>query len=198
MVREVRLVRNFTDLRITYGVEMVRLLAISGSLRQASSNSILLRATERLCPEGVSVAHYEGIGELPHFNPDLLEDPPEAVIELCSIIGQADGLLFSCPEYARGIPGSFKNMLDWLVSSEEFPGKPVALFNASPRASHAQAALRLVLETMSAHIIEEASITVNLLSNRLSAESIATDPVMGPLIGTALGAFKQRLENQNL
>nr|WP_251029285.1 NADPH-dependent FMN reductase [Pseudomonas fluorescens] len=177
---------------------MVRLLAVSGSLRQASSNSILLRATELLCPEGMLVAHYEGVGELPHFNPDLLEDPPEAVIELRSIIGQADGLLFSCPEYARGIPGAFKNMLDWLVSSEEFPGKPVALFNASPRASHAQAALRLVLETMSASIIEEASMTVNLLSSRLNVESIATDPVIGPLVGTALGAFKRHLDNQNL
>ncbi|WDR34304.1 NAD(P)H-dependent oxidoreductase [Pseudomonas serboccidentalis] len=190
--------RNFTDLRITDVVEMVCLLAVSGSLRQTSSNSILLRATERLCPDGVLVRHYEGIGELPHFNPDLLEDPPETVIALWSIIGQADGLLFSCPEYARGIPGSFKNMLDWLVSSEEFPGKPVALFNASPRASHAQAALRLVLDTMSARIIEEASMTVNLLSSRLSAESIAADPVLGPMIGTALDAFKRRLDNQNL
>ena len=198
MVHEVRLVRNFTDLRITNGVEMVRLLAVSGSLRQASSNSILLRAAERLCPEGVLVVHYEGLAELPHFNPDLLEDPPEAVIELRAIIGQADGLLFSCPEYARGIPGAFKNMLDWLVSSEEFPGKPVALFNASPRASHAQAALRLVLETMSASIIEDASMTVNLLSSQSSAEGIATDPVMGPQISTALGAFKRRLDNQNL
>jgi NAD(P)H-dependent FMN reductase len=89
-------------------------------------------------------------------------------------------------------------MLDWLVSSEEFPGKPVALFNASPRANHAQAAFRLVLDTMSARIIEEASMTVNLLSSRLSVESIATDPVMGPLIGTALGAFKRHLDNQNL
>jgi len=176
---------------------MVRLLAVSGSLRQASSNSILLQAAERLCPEGVSVAQYDGIGKLPHFNPDLLEDPPETIIELRSIIGQADGLLFSCPEYARGIPGAFKNMLDWLVSSEEFPGKPVALFNTSPRASHAQAALRLVLDTMSARVIEEASMSVNLLSSELSAEGITTDPVIGPLIVTALDAFKRHLDNQN-
>jgi chromate reductase len=198
MVHEAQLVPNFTDSRITNGIEMVRLLAVSGSLRQVSSNSILLRAAELLCPEGVRVAHYEGIGDLPHFNPDLLEDPPEAVIALRAIIGQADGLLISCPEYARGIPGAFKNMLDWLVSSEEFPGKPVALFNASPRASHAQAALRLVLETMSASIIEDASMTVNLLSSQSSAEGIATDPVMGPQISTALGAFKRHLDNQNL
>lgn len=176
---------------------MVRLLAVSGSLRQTSSNSILLQAAERLCPEGILVAHYDGIGKLPHFNPDLLEDPPETIVALRSIIGQADGLLFSCPEYARGIPGAFKNMLDWLVSSEEFPGKPVALFNASPRASHAQAALRLVLDTMSARVIEEASMSVNLLSSQLSAEGITTDPLIAPQIVTALDAFKRHLVNQN-
>lgn len=198
MEHAAQLVRKFIQLRIAKGVEMVRLLAVSGSLRQASSNSILLRAAERLCPADVVVMHYDGIDGLPHFNPDLLENPPEAVAQLCSIIGQADGLLLSCPEYARGIPGSFKNMLDWLVSSEEFPGKPVALFNASPRASHAQAALRLVLDTMSARIIEHASITVNLLSSRLSAESIATDPMTGPLIFNALAAFKRQIEDQHL
>ena len=198
MEHAAQLVRKFIQLRIAKGVEMVRLLAVSGSLRQASSNSILLRAAERLCPADVVVMHYDGIDGLPHFNPDLLENPPEAVAQLCSIIGQADGLLLSCPEYARGIPGSFKNMLDWLVSSEEFPGKPVALLNASPRASHAQAALRLVLDTMSARIIEQASITVTLLSSRLSAESIATDPLTGPLIFNALAAFKRQIEAQHL
>ena len=198
MEHAAQLVRKFTQLRIAKGVEMVRLLAVSGSLRQASSNSILLRAAVRLCPADGVVMHYDGIDGLPHFNPDLLENPPEAVAQLCSIIGQAHGLLFSCPEYARGIPGSFKNMLDWLVSSEEFPGKPVALFNASPRASHAQAALRLVLDTMSARIIEQASITVNLLSSRLSAVSIATDPMTGPLIFNALAAFKRQIEDQHL
>ncbi|KAB0569833.1 NADPH-dependent FMN reductase [Pseudomonas sp. R11F] len=65
---------------------MARLLAVSGSLRQASSNSILLRAAERLCPEGILITHYEGIGELPHFNPDLFEDPPETIMALRSII----------------------------------------------------------------------------------------------------------------
>lgn len=94
MEHAAQLVRKFIQLRIAKGVEMVRLLAVSGSLRQASSNSILLRAAERLCPADVVVMHYDGIDGLPHFNPDLLENPPEAVAQLCSIIGQAHGLLF--------------------------------------------------------------------------------------------------------
>jgi len=175
---------------------MVRLLAVSGSLREASSNSMLLRAAEVLCPKGLSIEHYHEVGQLPHFNPDLTEAPPESIMGLRSSIAHADGVLISCPEYARGIPGAFKNMLDWLVSSEEFPGKLVALFNASPRASHAQAALRLVLETMSACIVEEASISVNLLSTELSAETVANDPTIRPLIVSALEAFKQQIDSK--
>ncbi|RBH60106.1 MULTISPECIES: NADPH-dependent FMN reductase [Pseudomonas] len=178
-------------------VSRVRLLAVSGSLRAASSNSSLLRAAERLSPQGVSIQHYLEVGQLPHFNPDLADNPPAIVLALRELIGRADGILISCPEYARGIPGSFKNALDWLVASHEFPGKPVALFNASPRASHAQAALRLVLETMSANIVEPASITVNLLAKEMDEASIAADPLIGQQIVSALDAFKGWIDKEN-
>ncbi|HVW70367.1 MAG TPA: NADPH-dependent FMN reductase, partial [Steroidobacteraceae bacterium] len=168
---------------------MQRLLAISGSLRAASSNTSILRAAQLLAPAGMVIEHYVDLGSLPHFNPDLESAPPAAVVELRERVGQAAGLLISCPEYARGIPGSFKNALDWLVGSLTFPGKAVALINTSPRASAAQAALRLVLTTMSARIIEEASITVDLLSRRLDARAIAADPELARTLGDSLRVF---------
>jgi chromate reductase len=173
---------------------MIALLSLSGSLRTGSSNSVLLEAAALLAPEGIAIEPYDGIGALPHFNPDLDgEHPPEPVLELRRRVGAADGLLISCPEYARGIPGSFKNALDWLVGSSEFPGKKVALFNASPRASEAQAALRLVLTTMSAEIIEEASITLPLLSSKLDASAMAMEPQLAAPIAAALTAFAQAI-----
>src|SRR5262245_30526458 len=106
----------------------MRLLGISGSLRAASSNTAALRAAALLSPEGVSVEIYDGIGDLPHFNPDLDEDePPPAVARFRGLVGAADGLLISSPEYAHGMPGTMKNALDWLVASREIVGKPVAL-----------------------------------------------------------------------
>ncbi|MGH8137417.1 MAG: NADPH-dependent FMN reductase [Steroidobacteraceae bacterium] len=72
-------------------------------------------------------------------------------------IRTCDGLLIASPEYAHGVPGVLKNALDWLVAGEEFVGKPVALFNASPRASHAQASLTETITTMSGRIISEAA-----------------------------------------
>lgn len=169
---------------------MPTLLAMTGSLRAVSSNTALLHAAELLAPADLHIEHYQGLGLLPHFNPDLEADLPTEVIALREKIGQVDGLLISCPEYARGIPGSFKNALDWLVASEALPGKPVALFNASPRASEAQAALRLVLQTLSTIIVEDASISVPLLAKGLDARSIADTPELAHLIAGALEAFK--------
>lgn len=168
---------------------MQRLLAISGSLRAISSNTSVLRAAQLLAPPGVVIEHYEDLRNLPHFNPDLEERPPGEVVQLRERVERAAGLLISCPEYARGIPGTFKNALDWLVASETFPNKPVALINTSPRASAAQAALRLVLTTMSAQVIEEASLTVDLLSRRLTAEAIAADPTIAPALSESLQVF---------
>ncbi|MEW9305971.1 NADPH-dependent FMN reductase [Labrys neptuniae] len=174
---------------------MITLLALSGSLRLGSSNTVLLEAAALLAPAGMRIAAYDGIGSLPHFNPDLDGDnPPRSVMALRHLVGAADGLIISCPEYARGIPGSFKNALDWLVGSSEFPGKPIALFNASPRASDAQAALRLVLTTMSARIVEEASITLPLLATRMDAAGMAGNVEIAASVTAALAAFARAIE----
>ena len=170
----------------------VRILTISGSLREVSSNTALLDAAERLSPPGVTFRRYLGLNALPHFNPDLDVDPlPGPVADLRAQIGWADGIIISSPEYARGVAGVLKNALDWLVSSFEFPEKPVALFNASPRASAALAALRLTLETMSARIVDEACITVALLGTNKSAADIAADPDLAGVVGDAMQTFAQ-------
>jgi chromate reductase len=173
---------------------MSTLLALSGSLRAVSSNTSLLQAAALLAPPGLRIEFYEGIGSLPHFNPDLEAALPQTVVEWRNRIGEVDGLLISCPEYARGIPGSFKNALDWLVASDTLPGMPVALFNASPRASEAQAALRLVLETVSTVIVEDASLCVPLLAKGLDAQAIAATPDYAAEISRALLAYQRVLE----
>ncbi|WP_196487937.1 NADPH-dependent FMN reductase [Burkholderia pseudomultivorans] len=170
-------------------IKMVRLLSLSGSLRAASSNTHALVAAGMLVPPGVVVEHYNEIGELPHFNPDLEDKLPERIVDLRARVNRADGLLVSCPEYARGIPGSFKNMLDWLVGCPKFSGKPVALFNTSPRASAAQAALKMVLETMSATLVHESCVTLQLLGKQTDPCAIANDPVSGEILRKALRAF---------
>ncbi|WP_247387116.1 MULTISPECIES: NADPH-dependent FMN reductase [unclassified Bradyrhizobium] len=120
----------------------MNIVAISGSLRTGSSNTAALRAAARLAPAGVAIVPFEGIAGLPFFNPDLDRDNvPAPVDAMRRLIGSADGVLISSPEYARGVAGVLKNALDWLVGSHEFPDKPIALINTSPRATHVLAAL---------------------------------------------------------
>jgi len=165
-----------------------RILAVSGSLRAKSSNTALLRAMAALAPANVIVTLYNGLGDLPYFNPDLDVEgaEPPSVLDLRAQIGQADGLLISTPEYAHGIPGVLKNGLDWLVSSVEFPGKPVALIKASARPAHAYASLGEILTTMSAQIIPKASVTVPLTNNRMDETDMMADPVIANLLTNAL------------
>ncbi len=171
------------------------ILCVSGSLRKASTNSALLGAAKLLAPADLDLHIWTGLGELPHFNPDI-EDAmlPEPVLSLRKLAASCDGMIIACPEYARGIPGTFKNALDWLVGSETFFDKKVALFNASPRASAAQNALRLVLTTMAAEIVEEACIAVPLITKLRSPQEIANDAEMAPLIAEALNLFAAKLD----
>lgn len=147
-----------------------------------------------LAPEGVEVVAYDGLGGLPHFNPDLDLDPlPPPVQALRAAIGACDGVLICSPEYARGVAGSLKNALDWLVSGFKFPDKPVAVINASQRATHADAQLRLILVTMSARLVEQASITLPLLGRAPDADGIVSDPDLSARLRAALADFVQAI-----
>jgi NAD(P)H-dependent FMN reductase len=168
----------------------MKILAISGSLRSASFNTSVLHAARRLAPAGVEIEIFEGIDRLPFFNSDLEAGAlPEEVARFRGAIGAADGLLLSSPEYARGVSGVMKNALDWLVGSFEFPNKPVALINTSPRAIHALAALTLTLETMSARLVQDASITLPLLGTGNDADSIVGSPELAGPLRAALERF---------
>lgn len=168
----------------------MNILAISGSLRATSYNKAVLEAARRLAPPSITIELFDGIGKLPFFNSDFeAENLPEQAAAFRKIVAAADGLLISSPEYARGVSGVMKNALDWLVGSHEFPGKPVALINTSPRATHALTAITLTLETMSAHVIQDASITLPLLGTVNDAGSIATNPEFAEPLRRAIENF---------
>lgn len=168
---------------------MTRILAVSGSLAARSSNTTLLRAAALAAPPGVAVHLYDGLDVIPPFNPDVEASGalPDAVADLRARVGAADALLFSVPEYAHGVPGAFKNALDWLVGGPEFVGKPVALWSASPRATHAPASLREIVTTMSGRLVEAAALDVLLLGR--DAESVLAEADVAARISDALGAL---------
>ena len=130
----------------------MRLLALSGSLRAISTNTALLHAFADIAPDGIAVDVFDGLGDLPLFSPDLEADTPDSVLRLADKVAACDGILIACPEYAHGIPGAFKNALDWLVSRFEIPGKPVMLVHASTRSAYLREHLGEVLRTISCRL----------------------------------------------
>lgn len=117
---------------------MPHIIGISGSLRRGSFNSGLLRAAAEVTPGGATIAVHTPEG-IPLYNADVetAEGIPPAVAALKDAIASADGLLLVTPEYNNGIPGVFKNAIDWLSrpandAARVFGGKPVALIGASP------------------------------------------------------------------
>jgi chromate reductase len=179
-------------------LKSMQILAVSGSLRAVSKNTAILEAGRLLAPPHVEITLYTGLHVLPHFNPDLDtadgRGGPETVADWRARVALADGLLISTPEYAHGLPGAFKNALDWLVSSVDFPGKPVALLGASALSVHAPAQLAEILRTMSARLVDEASVTVPLLGPPVDAAPIAADPALAGPLRAALEAFAKAIE----
>lgn len=126
----------------------------------------------------IQTAHlhlYEGLGDLPLFNADLDGNEPEAVRRFQAAMAGADGILICSPEYAHGVSGAMKNALDWLVSDVAMVGKPVALINASPRATSAQEALLETLRTMSWNVVREACRTVPVSRPGLDVDDMLAD-----------------------
>jgi chromate reductase len=161
---------------------LLHVLGISGSLRANSSNARLLRAAAAVAPPGMEVEVYEGLATLPHFNPDDDGEgavPPPPVANLREAVGRADAIVISSPEYAHGVPGSLKNALDWLVSSEEIVGMPIALLNASPVGGEwVESALAETLRTMSTTVVLDTPLRSPDVRRRLGRPESFDDPAV--------------------
>jgi chromate reductase, NAD(P)H dehydrogenase (quinone) len=139
----------------------MRLLGISGSLRQDSLNTALLRAAGERLPAGAELETFERLAEIPPYSEDAEGRPaPKAVRQLRELIRGADGILIATPEYNHSLPGQLKNALDWAsrpAGLSALNGKPAAAIGASKSifgAVWAQAELRKVLAAMGGRVVE--------------------------------------------
>src|SRR4051794_1970996 len=140
---------------------LMKIVAISGSLRRDSHNSALLRAAAELLPPGVELEIHDGLREIPNFDQDEVDNRPAAVVRLWDQVADADAVLISTPEYNHSIPGVLKNALDWLsrpLADSPLKGKPAAVVGASTGmfgAVWAQAETRKVLGAIGARVVDE-------------------------------------------
>jgi NAD(P)H-dependent FMN reductase len=153
-----------------------KIFAISGSLREGSSNHAILRYLKTKTPLSVEFIIYDGLSRIPAFDPGINNDtPPQSVKELRDQLATADGIIICTPEYAFGIPGALKNALDWMVSSGSFVRKPTALITASTGGENAHAALLKVLGAIDASVTEDITLLISFIRSKINHDCIITD-----------------------
>ena len=141
----------------------MKLLAISGSLRQESHNMDLLRGAAAGAPDGVDIELYHGLKEIPPYDADddVPGDQPLAVQHFKEVLDSADGILIATPEYNSSIPGVLKNALDWAsrpLAESPVRNKPVAVLSSSTGmfgGVWAAAETRKVMGALGARTLEE-------------------------------------------
>jgi chromate reductase, NAD(P)H dehydrogenase (quinone) len=178
----------------------MKVLAISGSLRRDSYNTILLGAAAEVAPEGVELELYDGLKDVPPYDEDDDTDiAPAAVARFREALAEADAVLFSTPEYNGSIPGQLKNALDWAsrpFATNVLRNKPVSVVGASTGgfgAVWAQADLRRVLKTIGARVIGD-EVPVPAVHTRTDAAGRLADAETEERLRVVLDALATAVE----
>lgn len=174
-----------------------KLLGLCGSLRRQSRSRVLLDAVARLMDDPMRFQMFDGLGQLPLFNPDDESAPAPAVIALWAAVNDADAVVIASPEYAHGVTGTIKNALDWLVGYQPFANKPVALFNPSHRADHADQSMKEILRTMAADLIPDACLRIPVMACDLNAQQLSSSAPYRVLMTDALRAVERHLRRRS-
>lgn len=157
---------------------MVQILGVCGSLQHRSRNLDLLRTAAATAPPGVVVTIFDGLGDLPHFNPDLDAEAVPAVRRWRDALDASDAVLIACPEYAFSLPGVLKNAIDWVVGTGELERKLVGVTAASHHPERGRRGLAALLDPLAA----------------LSAEVVGGEPIArGPGAEAAIAALVRAL-----
>jgi chromate reductase len=175
---------------------MMRLLAISGSLRRSSYNSALLDAAAAECGAEINFVFWNRLDSIPAYNEDLTTEPG-TVGTLKGEVAQADAVLFATPEYNGSIPGALKNALDWIsrpFADNPLRDKPVAVIGASQGAFGAlwaQAELRKILRTIGASV-DENELAVAHAQDAFAPAGLLRDPQQRATLTLIVGALSHR------
>jgi NAD(P)H-dependent FMN reductase len=178
----------------------MKILAVSGSAREASTNTALLKAMKNIAPAGIELVVIHNLSALPVFSPDSEgESTPLAVNKFLEAVSESDGIIISSPEYVRAIPGGLKNAIDWMVSRFEIIGKPITLVHASHRGDDMLASLRLVLSTVSNNFLEHLFLRIPLIGkSSKEVEELLALPEHESHIRSFLLNFENEIQQYNV
>lgn len=170
----------------------IKIIGISGSLRAGSAASAVLDVVAKLFPGNTEFTIYSGLKEIPPF--DDSNETPLPVADFIKLITAADAVFFCIPEYAFGVPGVLKNVLDWTVSSTAFTDKPVALITAASSGDKAHASLLLTLAALGTKISAETALLISFVRSKLNENNEIKDIPTLNAIEAVIKTFIQKIE----
>jgi NAD(P)H-dependent FMN reductase len=172
----------------------MRILAVSGSLRATSSNSILIKEIQKWAPATVEITVYQDMATLPAFDDSM--EPSESVIAWRNQLAASDGVLICSPEYAFGVPGALKNAIDWTVGSGELVNKPLALITAASSGDKAHAAWLQIFSALSAEIPANGALLIPFIRSKFNTNGEVSDLAIKEAILNTLQALIQTIEKK--
>lgn len=155
-------------------------VAISGSLRNESFNTMVLKTLQMLAPVNIIIEQCS-IAEIPMYNFDFHEkNIPESVEKLCNSIKAADAVIIVTPEYNYSIPGVLKNVIDFLSKNpvKPFDKKAVGIVSASPSllgGVRAQYHLRQILVAVNAMTMNVPEVVITEVNKKFDETGNLTD-----------------------
>lgn len=172
---------------------MLRIAALSGSLRRGSFTTALLRIAAAQAPGGTQIAVFDRLGEIPPYNEDIrMAGEPEPVTAMRGFFDAADALIMATPEYNRSFSGVLKNALDWLSRPPSPPlaGKAALVMTASPGAMGGGLAnyhLRQTLSVMGVHVLPGREFALGEVASRFDADLVLRDDAVLNSLRSAIG-----------
>jgi chromate reductase len=178
-------------------MSVIKVLGISGSLRQSSFNTAALRAAQELAPEGVEITIFEGLREIPPYDDDvrLGTGYPPPVAAFRAAVKAADALLFAMPEYNYSVPGVLKNAIDWASRPPEqpFDAKPFAVMGAATGlfgTARGQHELRRIVTGLNGYVLNKPEVCISQAATRFDAAGRLTDETTRALVAQLVAGLR--------
>lgn len=173
-----------------------KVVAISGSTRQNSSNHSLIKAIQELSKDQLDIIVYDAISNLPQFVPDDdNENVPDKVADFRQQLDNAEGIIICTPEYAHGVPGTLKNAIDWTISTSQFPHKPTMLITASTDGRYGHKALLQTLKAIEAENIDNLQMVIAFIKTKIMNDKIIDEETLNgvkKLIQSFISSIKEK------
>lgn len=174
---------------------MKKIFVINGSASKNSSNQKLIDNFASLTKDFFSLAIFEDLKKLPHFDPELsIDNTPREILAFRQNIKNADGILICSPEYVFSIPSGLKNAIEWCVSTTVFSDKPMGLITASANGEKGHEELQLIMKTVMAKFTLDTTILIQGIKGKINEQGIITDDKTKAELTKFIDAFKQLTE----